>query len=100
MLRSLQRVRFPLVLRSSLLRPMSTTVSSDNAPARPGAVSNGTDDPVLFKHAQRLIAGRALAQDVWSIFNPANLPTDTINLGQGVRVVGEAMPVLTSLKVS
>jgi kynurenine aminotransferase len=37
----------------------------------------------LFPHASRLIAGRALVQDVWSIFNAVNLPKDTINLGQG-----------------
>lgn len=37
--------------------------------------------PVLF--SSRLREGRALAQDVWSIFNAANLPGDCINLGQG-----------------
>ncbi|KAH8118594.1 PLP-dependent transferase [Phellopilus nigrolimitatus] len=33
--------------------------------------------------ASRLKEGRALAQDVWSIYNAANLPADCINLGQG-----------------
>ncbi|KAI5119902.1 hypothetical protein M0805_003706 [Coniferiporia weirii] len=33
--------------------------------------------------ASRLKEGRALAQDVWSVFNAANLPADCINLGQG-----------------
>ncbi|KAL5508006.1 BNA3 [Sanghuangporus vaninii] len=36
-----------------------------------------------FRLASRLKEGRALAQDVWSIFNAANLPADCINLGQG-----------------
>jgi hypothetical protein len=38
---------------------------------------------VSFPHATRLVTGKALVQDVWSIFNAANLPKDTINLGQG-----------------
>ncbi|KAL4081774.1 pyridoxal phosphate-dependent transferase [Scleroderma yunnanense] len=33
--------------------------------------------------SSRLIEGRALLQDVWSVFNAANLPHDCINLGQG-----------------
>ncbi|KAI0347378.1 PLP-dependent transferase [Trametopsis cervina] len=37
----------------------------------------------LVSQAQRLEDGRALAQDVWSIYNAANLPADCINLGQG-----------------
>ncbi|KAI0729365.1 PLP-dependent transferase [Fomitopsis betulina] len=37
----------------------------------------------LFPFASRLRDGRALAQDVWSIFNAVNLPADCINLGQG-----------------
>ncbi|KAJ3815298.1 pyridoxal phosphate-dependent transferase [Lentinula aff. lateritia] len=37
--------------------------------------------PVKF--ASRLKDGRALAEDVWSIYNVANLPADCINLGQG-----------------
>ncbi|KAH9926557.1 PLP-dependent transferase [Epithele typhae] len=36
-----------------------------------------------FRHASRLQDGRALVLDVWSVFNAANLPADTINLGQG-----------------
>ncbi|KAG5734562.1 hypothetical protein E4T56_gene5527 [Termitomyces sp. T112] len=37
----------------------------------------------LIPFSSRLKEGRALAQDVWSIFNAANLPSDCINLGQG-----------------
>ncbi|KAG9031221.1 hypothetical protein FRB95_003060 [Tulasnella sp. JGI-2019a] len=33
--------------------------------------------------SSRLKTGRALALDVWSIYNAANLPSDCINLGQG-----------------
>ncbi|KZT66004.1 PLP-dependent transferase [Daedalea quercina L-15889] len=56
-------------------------------------VSNGTngfahikkykDRSNLVPFASRLKDGRALAQDVWSIFNAVNLPSDCINLGQG-----------------
>ncbi|KAI0091938.1 pyridoxal phosphate-dependent transferase [Irpex rosettiformis] len=50
--------------------------------------TNGANDAPktrtnLISRAQRLEDGRALAQDVWSIFNAANLPADCINLGQG-----------------
>ncbi|KAF9263526.1 1-aminocyclopropane-1-carboxylate synthase 1 [Marasmius fiardii PR-910] len=38
---------------------------------------------VVVEPSTRLVEGRALAQDVWSIFNVANLPADCINLGQG-----------------
>ncbi|KAJ3488732.1 hypothetical protein NLI96_g2632 [Meripilus lineatus] len=46
---------------------------------------NGThkDRSNLIPFSSRLKEGRALAQDVWSIFNAANLPSDCINLGQG-----------------
>ncbi|KAF8897418.1 pyridoxal phosphate-dependent transferase [Infundibulicybe gibba] len=37
----------------------------------------------LIPFSSRLREGRALAQDVWSIYNVANLPADCINLGQG-----------------
>ncbi|THV08679.1 PLP-dependent transferase [Dendrothele bispora CBS 962.96] len=37
----------------------------------------------LVPFSSRLETGRALAEDVWSIFNAANLPADCINLGQG-----------------
>ncbi|KAL0949690.1 hypothetical protein HGRIS_009727 [Hohenbuehelia grisea] len=37
----------------------------------------------LIPFSSRLKEGRALAQDVWSIFNAANLPADCLNLGQG-----------------
>ncbi|KAJ3839703.1 pyridoxal phosphate-dependent transferase [Lentinula raphanica] len=41
------------------------------------------DDQSPVKFASRLKDGRALAEDVWSIYNVANLPPDCINLGQG-----------------
>ncbi|KAF9451640.1 PLP-dependent transferase [Macrolepiota fuliginosa MF-IS2] len=51
------------------------------------SLSNGTSKPLdrsnLIPFSSRLREGRALAQDVWSIFNVANLPADCINLGQG-----------------
>ncbi|THH13276.1 hypothetical protein EW146_g6924 [Bondarzewia mesenterica] len=47
-------------------------------------VKNGVKDrSTLIPFSSRLREGRALAQDVWSIFNAANLPADCINLGQG-----------------
>jgi len=58
-----------------------------------------TDKPALIPFSSRLREGRALAQDVWSIFkcvantsftsisnvvySVANLPSDCLNLGQG-----------------
>ncbi|KAH8988583.1 PLP-dependent transferase [Lactarius akahatsu] len=50
--------------------------------------TNGPQDgtrrqPVSIPFSSRLLEGRALAQDVWSIFNAANLPSDCLNLGQG-----------------
>lgn len=36
-----------------------------------------------FALSSRMSTGRAMSQDVWSIFNAANLPADCINLGQG-----------------
>ncbi|KAH9061032.1 PLP-dependent transferase [Lactarius vividus] len=50
--------------------------------------TNGPHDgtrrqPVSIPFSSRLLEGRALAQDVWSIFNAANLPSDCLNLGQG-----------------
>ncbi|ELU45881.1 aminotransferase [Rhizoctonia solani AG-1 IA] len=56
-------------LRPLLLRSMSATA---NGRAKPNL-------PV----ADRMHTGRAMAQDVWSIYNAANLPADCINLGQG-----------------
>ncbi|EGO01788.1 hypothetical protein SERLA73DRAFT_177285 [Serpula lacrymans var. lacrymans S7.3] len=43
----------------------------------------GSDRKNLIPFASRLYEGRALAQDVWSIYNALNLPADCINLGQG-----------------
>lgn len=48
-----------------------------------GAASKPDGTRALHPVAQRLEEGRALAQDVWSVFNAANLPADCINLGQG-----------------
>ncbi|KAJ7228781.1 pyridoxal phosphate-dependent transferase [Mycena pura] len=45
--------------------------------------SNGIHAPGPIPFSSRLKEGRALAEDVWSIYNVANLPADCINLGQG-----------------
>ncbi|KAJ7129809.1 pyridoxal phosphate-dependent transferase [Mycena epipterygia] len=51
------------------------------------SASNGVPKPQdrsnLIPFSSRLREGRALAEDVWSIYNVANLPADCINLGQG-----------------
>ncbi|KAF8222754.1 PLP-dependent transferase [Tricholoma matsutake] len=46
------------------------------------ASSKETSKPPI-PYASRLQKGRAIAEDVWSIYNAANLPADCINLGQG-----------------
>ncbi|KAG2013505.1 TdiD protein, variant 2 [Coprinopsis cinerea AmutBmut pab1-1] len=51
-----------------------------------GVHTNGAqkqDRSNLIPFSSRLKEGRALAQDVWSIFAAANLPAECINLGQG-----------------
>ncbi|CDO68688.1 hypothetical protein BN946_scf184652.g15 [Trametes cinnabarina] len=48
-----------------------------------GVHTQQKDRSNLIPFSSRLKEGRALAQDVWSIFNAANLPADCINLGQG-----------------
>ncbi|KAF4602206.1 hypothetical protein EYR40_005410 [Pleurotus pulmonarius] len=47
------------------------------------AIAEKKDRSNLIPFSSRLKEGRALAQDVWSIFNALNLPADCINLGQG-----------------
>ncbi|KAJ7499040.1 pyridoxal phosphate-dependent transferase [Mycena latifolia] len=51
------------------------------------STQNGVKPPQdrsnLVPFSSRLKEGRALAEDVWSIYNVANLPADCINLGQG-----------------
>ncbi|KAK7470780.1 arylformamidase [Stygiomarasmius scandens] len=47
------------------------------------ATKTPKDRSNLVPFSSRLEEGRALAQDVWSIYNAANLPADCINLGQG-----------------
>ncbi|KIY63579.1 PLP-dependent transferase [Cylindrobasidium torrendii FP15055 ss-10] len=47
------------------------------------AAVNTTGNKALIPFSSRLREGRALAEDVWSIFNAANLPADCLNLGQG-----------------
>ncbi|KAI0033768.1 PLP-dependent transferase [Vararia minispora EC-137] len=46
-------------------------------------VNKHKDRSALIPFSSRLKDGRALAQDVWSIFNALNLPPDCLNLGQG-----------------
>jgi len=56
-----------------------TTTPTDTSSKQNGAIEHS--GPIRF--SSRLKEGRALAQDVWSIYNAANLPPDCINLGQG-----------------
>jgi kynurenine aminotransferase len=52
--------------------------------AMAGPIANEVADRSnLIQFSSRLHDGRALALDVWSIYNAANLPPDCINLGQG-----------------
>lgn len=48
-----------------------------------GTQKQGADRSNLISLSSRLKEGRALTQDVWSIFAAVNLPAETINLGQG-----------------
>lgn len=56
-------------------------VSGINGTPADGSIATKTASGIPI--ASRLVEGRALAQDVWSIYNAANLPPDCINLGQG-----------------
>ncbi|KAJ6539225.1 1-aminocyclopropane-1-carboxylate synthase 1 [Mycena capillaripes] len=49
--------------------------------SKPNGVKQDRSNLVPF--SSRLKEGRALAEDVWSIFNVANLPADCLNMGQG-----------------
>ncbi|KAJ6629116.1 pyridoxal phosphate-dependent transferase [Mycena sp. CBHHK59/15] len=51
--------------------------------AAPNGAAKAQDRSQLVPFSSRLKEGRALAEDVWSIYNVANLPADCINLGQG-----------------
>ncbi|KAJ7283772.1 1-aminocyclopropane-1-carboxylate synthase 1 [Mycena rebaudengoi] len=51
--------------------------------ATTNGVHKAVDRSNLIPFSSRLREGRALAEDVWSIYNVANLPADCINLGQG-----------------
>ncbi|KAI0939718.1 hypothetical protein AcV5_001042 [Taiwanofungus camphoratus] len=66
-------------------RPSTTTKMSPSAVAQvyTNGVTKHQDRSNLVPHSSRLKEGRALAEDVWSIFNAANLPPDCLNLGQG-----------------
>lgn len=85
-------VRRPLVALHSQMSQARNANESQNGTHR---------KPVLIPFSSRLVEGRALAQDVWSIFkyvplpyffsihwalmrrSAANLPSDCLNLGQG-----------------
>ncbi|TFL05677.1 PLP-dependent transferase [Pterulicium gracile] len=60
-----------------------TATMSTVAPSLSEITSKPGDRSNLIPFSKRLREGRALAQDVWSIFNAANLPPTCINLGQG-----------------
>lgn len=54
-------------------------MTPSQAPLKQNGIEGG--GPIRF--SSRLKEGRALVEDVWSIYNAANLPPDCINLGQG-----------------
>ncbi|KAF5387992.1 hypothetical protein D9615_000310 [Tricholomella constricta] len=61
-------------------RPFLTTTRTMTQANKPASTQDRSN---LIPFSSRLKEGRALAQDVWSIFNVANLPAECINLGQG-----------------
>ncbi len=90
--------------KKTLRRPLSALYSQMSQTQN--GTTNGPQDgthrkPVSIPFSSRLLEGRALAQDVWSIFkyvplshflsvhraltrcSAANLPSDCLNLGQG-----------------
>ncbi|KAI0742279.1 PLP-dependent transferase [Daedaleopsis nitida] len=81
--RSASSLRFRS-LSGRVFRPLSTcSVSCQEKPTASTSQTSGDTSKPVFPFAARLKDGRALALDVWSIFNAANLPKDCINLGQG-----------------
>ncbi|EPQ59322.1 PLP-dependent transferase [Gloeophyllum trabeum ATCC 11539] len=56
---------------------------SANVDSHKTVPAQSKDRSNLIPFSSRLFTGRALATDVWSIYNAANLPADCINLGQG-----------------
>ncbi|KAG9317585.1 pyridoxal phosphate-dependent transferase [Chiua virens] len=75
---ALVRNRFQALSRTAV-----RLISSSNPPMSLSQPLPNGDRSNLIPFSSRLLDGRALAQDVWSIFNAANLPPDCINLGQG-----------------
>ncbi|KAJ9117460.1 hypothetical protein QFC22_004310 [Naganishia vaughanmartiniae] len=73
----------------------TTTPSVKGSTSAPPAASNGLASitqsaakttalgKANIKQSSKLVAGNADKLDVWSIFTPANMPADAINLGQG-----------------
>lgn len=73
----------------------TTTPSVKGSTSAPPAASNGLASitqsaakttalgKANIKQSSKLVAGNADKLDVWSIFTPANMPPDAINLGQG-----------------
>jgi hypothetical protein len=87
------------VAKRSLNRPL-LALYSQMSQAQNGVLTRDTNrQHVAIPYSSRLVEGRALAQDVWSIFkyittpffilcsltcySAANLPPDCLNLGQG-----------------
>ncbi|TFK43399.1 pyridoxal phosphate-dependent transferase [Crucibulum laeve] len=69
---------------SRIHRPPRPFPSLSNMSSTPNTGPPASQDRSnLISFSSRLKEGRALVQDVWSIFNAANLPSDCINLGQG-----------------
>ncbi|THH02431.1 hypothetical protein EW026_g464 [Hermanssonia centrifuga] len=81
--RPASRLLTPQTISSLRTYHHSRRLMAVNGQANGAAHKAGGVRTNLVPFANRLKEGRALAQDVWSIFNAANLPTDCINLGQG-----------------
>lgn len=57
---------------------LSTMTASQEPSKQNGYKSSGP-----IRYSARMNEGRVLVPDVWSIYNPVNLPQDCLNLGQG-----------------
>ncbi|ORY21906.1 putative aminotransferase [Naematelia encephala] len=74
-----------LVIRIQSLLSRSTTPTRHFSTTSITRSSSGimATRKALIPQSQRMFDGNTDKQDVWSIFTPANVPPDAINLGQG-----------------
>lgn len=68
---------------SLAMSPAAATGYTNGSSTALNGLKKSNDRSNLVPFSSRLKEGRALAEDVWSIFNAANLPADCLNLGQG-----------------